>query len=258
MRLRGAQMADPEMTSALTMFRRAANIVARLEDAVVFRGLVPDPANSGRFRPPLSAIGGLQPVWEIGGGEREDGLWALGGRQWLRIRGFRRLRRGGFLVHAVSEAIGILERNGHFGPFAVVLDQGLFLIAQTPDQNGYVLPQDRIIPFLGGGSLLRSSTLDNPYIFAGLVLALGAAPFELVVATGHLRAVPAGHRRAGIPLPCAREDRASNQGDRSDRTALYVAVENAIPNLPLQRGYLDATMATVAMRNGNAADEGHL
>src|ERR1700738_3722072 len=29
--LRGEQLADPEMTSALTLFRRAANIIARLE-----------------------------------------------------------------------------------------------------------------------------------------------------------------------------------------------------------------------------------
>ena len=29
---------DPEMTSALTLFRRAANIIARLEDALVFSG----------------------------------------------------------------------------------------------------------------------------------------------------------------------------------------------------------------------------
>src|SRR4029078_12974335 len=38
--VRGAQMADPEMTSVLSLFRRAANVLARLEDAVVFRGLV--------------------------------------------------------------------------------------------------------------------------------------------------------------------------------------------------------------------------
>ena len=37
--VRGAQMADPEMTSVLALFRRAANVLARLEDAVVFRGL---------------------------------------------------------------------------------------------------------------------------------------------------------------------------------------------------------------------------
>jgi hypothetical protein len=36
--LRGEQLADPEMTSALTLFRRAANIIARLEDALVFSG----------------------------------------------------------------------------------------------------------------------------------------------------------------------------------------------------------------------------
>ena len=40
--VRGAQMADPEMTSVLALFRRAANVLARLEDAVVFRGLVQD------------------------------------------------------------------------------------------------------------------------------------------------------------------------------------------------------------------------
>ncbi|MFZ0210106.1 MAG: encapsulin, partial [Roseiarcus sp.] len=36
--LRGAQMEDPNLTSALLMFRRAANVLARLEDAIVFRG----------------------------------------------------------------------------------------------------------------------------------------------------------------------------------------------------------------------------
>ena len=37
--LRGAQLADPEMGSALSLFRRAANIIARFEDAFVFNGL---------------------------------------------------------------------------------------------------------------------------------------------------------------------------------------------------------------------------
>ena len=37
--VRSAQMADPELTSVLALFRRAANVIARLEDAVVFRGL---------------------------------------------------------------------------------------------------------------------------------------------------------------------------------------------------------------------------
>ena len=36
--LRGAQMADPDMSSALQLFRRAANLLARQEDTIVFRG----------------------------------------------------------------------------------------------------------------------------------------------------------------------------------------------------------------------------
>ena len=36
--LRGPQMADGEMSSALQLFRRAANLLARQEDTIVFRG----------------------------------------------------------------------------------------------------------------------------------------------------------------------------------------------------------------------------
>jgi uncharacterized linocin/CFP29 family protein len=79
----------------------------------------------------------------------------------------------------VSEVVGELEDTGHFGPFTVVLGQSLFSVAQKPEGASLALPQDRIIPFLGGGSLLRSSTLASD---AGLVVALGGAPVELVVA----------------------------------------------------------------------------
>jgi len=86
-------------------------------------------------------------------------------------------------VRGIAEAIGLLEAGGHFGPFAVALDQQLFLIAETPSP-ALVQPQDRIIPFLGGGPLLRSSTLDTPpVIMSGVVVALGGSPVELVVAT---------------------------------------------------------------------------
>jgi uncharacterized linocin/CFP29 family protein len=92
------------------------------------------------------------------------------------------LDAGEGLVTAVSTAIGQLEDHGHFGPFAVVLGQGLFVIAQTPERASMVLPQDRIIPFLGGGPLLRSSTLDRYDGYSGVVVALGGAPVERVVA----------------------------------------------------------------------------
>jgi uncharacterized linocin/CFP29 family protein len=178
--VRGAQMADPEMRSVLALFRRAANVIARLEDAVVFRGL--KQADASDNIEPEGGVKGLPRIWRIRGGkEKRPGLWQPLGTpawQWIPIA-----PTGQGLVAGVSNAIGLLEEHGHFGPFAVVLGQGLFLVAQTPDNaGGYVLPQDRIIPFLGGGSLLRSSTLDEDNKSYGVVVALGGSPIELVVA----------------------------------------------------------------------------
>lgn len=180
--IRNAQMADPEMTSVLAIFRRAANVVARLEDAVVFRGLAPSRTVPGGFAPPAGVVG-LPGIWQITGAQAASGLWTLTyPRRWVKVAPDPPSLRGQAIVRAVSKAIGLLEQSGHFGPFAVVLGQGLFLVAQTPDVS-LVLPQDRIIPFLGGGPLLRSSTLDAWNGFTGLVVALGGAPVELVVAT---------------------------------------------------------------------------
>ena len=65
--LHGAQMADPKLTSALEMFRRASNVLARLEDAIVFRG------QQGKDKgPPDEAISGLKKIWTVRGG-REFG-----------------------------------------------------------------------------------------------------------------------------------------------------------------------------------------
>src|SRR5437660_12878988 len=50
--LRNEQLADPEMTSALTVFRRAANIIARLEDALVFNGYKGYDPGQGGSTPP--------------------------------------------------------------------------------------------------------------------------------------------------------------------------------------------------------------
>ncbi len=181
--VRNAQMADPEMTSVLALFRRAANVVARLEDAVVFRGLVRNPTAMGGFAPPGGTIG-LPGVWRITGAEKAEGLWSLTSpREWFPVSPRPSNLRGHAIVRAVSGAIGRLEENGHFGPFAAVLGQGLFLVAQTPDVGSLVMPQDRIIPFLGGGPLLRSTTLDALNGYSGLVVALGGAPVELVVAS---------------------------------------------------------------------------
>jgi uncharacterized linocin/CFP29 family protein len=97
-----------------------------------------------------------------------------------RVRGANPGQIGSSLLRGVSASIGTLEGRGHYGPFAVVLGQNLFTASTTPNRRSLVLPQDRIIPFLEGGPLLRTSLLRGN---RGLVVALGGAPVELVIAT---------------------------------------------------------------------------
>ena len=195
--LRGAQMADPDMTSVLALFRRAANVLARLEDAVVFNGL------EGTNQGPAHGVEGLPAIWDVLGGQRHRGLLRTAGSELadplselepkpVVLKGNTPAALGEDAVGKISEAIGRLEARGHFGPFALVLDQAFFTAVQTPNKDSLVLPQDRILPFLGeGGSLLRSSTLPGN---SGVVVALGGAPVELVVATdvtcGFLQVTP--------------------------------------------------------------------
>jgi uncharacterized linocin/CFP29 family protein len=164
-KLRGAQVADSELSSALIAFRRAANVLARREDEIIFNGqrtADDEPGSVGATRSVAGGGGGL-----VAAAKKVVPV--------VQTRG----TRGDALVAAVSKAIGQLERNYHLGPFACILGQQYFADVQTPDGSA-VLPQDRILPFLGGGALLRTSVLDEEQ---GLVIALGSAPIDLVVAT---------------------------------------------------------------------------
>jgi uncharacterized linocin/CFP29 family protein len=161
-RLRGAQLADPELGSVLSVFRRAGNILARVEDALVFNG-------EGRARQIAQTLGA-----DIADGQGSPGLVAVATPVAPPVT------NGDSLVVAVTNAIGKLETDGHFGPFAFVLSQDLFVIAQRPDQNRpQVTPAEQIVPLLGGGPLLRSSAIDNGL---GIVVALGGDPIDLVIA----------------------------------------------------------------------------
>lgn len=164
--LRGAQLADPELGSVLSAFRRAANIIARVEDDLVFNGQ-PDP---NALSAAATALGAT-----ASGGQASPGLVGLGGNATPSVA------NGDDLVAAVTNALSTLESRGHFGPFAVALGQDFFGYTQLPNpDHQQVTPQDQITPLLGGGSLLRCSAIPHN---RGVVVALGGEPIELVIAT---------------------------------------------------------------------------
>jgi uncharacterized linocin/CFP29 family protein len=173
--LRTREAADPELNAALTMFRRAANYIARLEDALVFNG------RSGPDLPPDFGVDAIPEVYRITGGGRVDGLVASpeypGSRSFVPVSGSEGKSVGNQVVSAIIESINKLDAAGQLGPYACVLSPELFQAICTPN-DALVLPRDRILPFLQG-PLLRSSAIRSSY---GVVLATSANPLELVVA----------------------------------------------------------------------------
>ena len=169
--LRGAQVAEPDLATALVAFRRAANLIARAEDYVVFQG---QPGASPR------TPGGLDPC-VIRGGDTFPGLLPTALTVWQEPVGFP-LAVG--LVGAVSRAVSRLEGSGHLGPFAVVLGHRLFDAAHSP-LGTLVLPSDRIRPLIDG-PLLRSSWLNRfaggAQAPSGIVVSLADDLLDLIVA----------------------------------------------------------------------------
>jgi uncharacterized linocin/CFP29 family protein len=168
--LKHQQLSEENLTGALSAFRRAANLLARAEDAIVFNGLP-------QTDPPQELLNDLKvPVQcKVTGGQELQGLIANGLTEATLIPE----PYGENLVVAVAETIAILEERGHYGPFACVLGTQAFVAAYTPSPNSLVLPRDRMEPLLGM-SLLRSSTLAPGQV---VVVALAGDSIDLVIAT---------------------------------------------------------------------------
>jgi len=172
--LRSHEVADPELSAALGMFRRAANVIGRVEDALLFHG------QTEKGQLPPDGVAHLPPIFDVSGGRAQPGLASA----LTRVPSPSQAgpdkaaagASGDVTVNCVVQAINHLEGHGHVGPYACVLGHNLFAAVCTPTAS-LVLPRDRILPFLEG-PLVRSSSLPGDQ---GLVIALGGNPVEIVV-----------------------------------------------------------------------------
>ena len=174
--LKQQQMAQERIEDALLAFRRGANILARAEDAIVFRGL----PQSNPSREQLNAI--LVPKQcLVTSGQGMEGLLQEGNK--LLPTGYNQAIApppySESIVRIIAASIASLERNGHLGPFACVLGDQAYIEAFTPERGSLVLPSDRITPMLGM-PLQRSGILPPR---SGVVISLCGDPIDLVVAT---------------------------------------------------------------------------
>lgn len=171
--LKNAQISDPELTSALIMFRRAAAIMARVEDAIIFNG------QAGVGQGPVSGLGtsNMPLVYQLSGGGAYQGLLDAGKSNGIVPKGGKGIGLGEQVFAAVVDAVRNLESAGYLGPFACVMGDALFRAVTTPLPNSMVLPRDSILPFLDG-PLLRSSAVDEGQ---AVLVSLAGAPVEIVV-----------------------------------------------------------------------------
>lgn len=175
---------DPEQGAALIQLRRAATLIARLEDALIFCG------QAGMNRVPFG-VAGLQPVFDVHGGAGQAGLVALPDAPGQQAAYFPRQEiglpavryPGNQLAQRIIDAVGRLEAQGHQGPFACVLGQDRFSDLHEPSA-ALILPRDRVAPVLDG-PILRSSAMPADH---GIVVALGSSSLEIVMSSElHIR-----------------------------------------------------------------------
>jgi uncharacterized linocin/CFP29 family protein len=168
--LKRAQAAQPDLSSALIMFRRAANIIARVEDSLVFAG------QTGPNPPPKDI--NVEPhIFRVTGGAHFDGLVDCAKNQ-QPPNTVETGTEGEEVVTAVVEGIKVLENRGYLAPFALVLGPELFVAAYHPNDS-LVLPADRIKPLLDG-PLLRSSTIKDK---EGVLVSLAGKLIDILVAS---------------------------------------------------------------------------
>jgi uncharacterized linocin/CFP29 family protein len=184
------QVSDDALSTALLAFRRAANILAQVEDEIVFNGYSKkgdtDKVTNARMRDALrvDAVSDRAQKIAVSGPESARGLARAPlptdvpfvGPPGHTVKDQQ--EKGEIVVVAVARAISFLERHSHPGPFACVLGEDLFVAVHTPS-DGLVLPADRITPLLNG-PLLRSGQMRPD---AGIVVSFASGSIDIVVAT---------------------------------------------------------------------------
>jgi uncharacterized linocin/CFP29 family protein len=164
------QQVEKEMdsTSARTLAIRAANAVARAQDAAIFQGdaaltthpLFTDGEVAFRSGPPGGGLlGDLDPEEVIAVEPGVEG--SFGERTFA----------------AVAQAYERLQNLGHYGPYALILESLPYADTFAPAPDTLILPADRIQPlvlsgYYGTGALPGSS---------GILVSLGGDTMDLAV-----------------------------------------------------------------------------
>jgi uncharacterized linocin/CFP29 family protein len=146
---------EEQLSTALTLATRAANLISIAQDQLIFQGSVKLPENLVQAR--LNSNNG-------------KGLLSEGDKDIKSIevrpvgREGSKAKYGVNTFAAVVDGIASLQRDGHYGPYALVLHTDIYADTYAPLEDTLIMPADRIKPlvekgFYGTGALPEKRAL---------------------------------------------------------------------------------------------------
>ncbi len=163
-----AQQADGEerLATAVTLATRAANLLSRAEDLLIFQG--DDGMKNELFKTVHQRAG-----------PAGTGLLKAAGKQVVDVTptDHKPRRYGEQTFEGVVRAYSLLQKIGHYGPYALVLHSDIYADTYAPLANTLIMPADRIKPLVSG-NYFGTGTLPES---TGLLVSLGGSPIDIVL-----------------------------------------------------------------------------
>jgi uncharacterized linocin/CFP29 family protein len=172
-------------STAVTLATRAANLLSQAEDRVIFSGQNAISSNE-LFQNGIVLNRGVPA--DTGLLDLSPGAPSLPEAQVIPVKPKDAAVPGVYAEHtfaAVAAAYSVLQGNGQYGPYALVLQTTPYADTYAPLPDTLILTADRLKPLMTAGffgtGTLPSNPRGNEPQFYGLLVSLGGNTMDLVV-----------------------------------------------------------------------------
>jgi uncharacterized linocin/CFP29 family protein len=168
---------EMDLSSAVTLATRAANLLAQGEDLLVNQGNGVIKNNELFVDGQIHTRAGPGPAGLANRRALPDP-----DKQVIAVPFSDKSRRkyGENTFGAVSRAYALLQKQGHYGPYALELPTEPNADTRAPLENTLIMPADRIIPLVDG-RLYGTGTLPEKPDLLGVMVSLGGNSIDMVV-----------------------------------------------------------------------------
>lgn len=155
--------------TAVTLATRAANLISQVQDQLVFQGSVVFDESTVEFESKDNNGSGLL-------GDNKKDVRTVVSVQPITKDG-QNVRYGENTFSAITRGISLLQKQGHYGPYALVLHFEQYADTFAPLKDTLIMPADRIKPLIDKGFYGTGAVPEKK----GVLLSLGGNTMDLTV-----------------------------------------------------------------------------